>query len=656
MKFVLTQHISEVSKVGVLVVRGIDTTIARDETYQALWQEFEKASKRFTAEKLHEIRSVADWREAFKRVGLDGTDDEASHIALLKRTAERRDLPSVNPLVNILNACSLKFMTPIGGHDLDKISGDITVGPNTKSLPFSSRDEKKQEVTVPESEPVYADSTHVLTRKWVWRQGTTSLVTEETRDVFIPIDVLLKTTDAELTKIVETVAGMISQFLSTSETSFSWAIASKDHPKLDLDQMRSFSPKKTSIKTYPVNHDPDIIARLTERGVEHIYPSQEDLVRWLTSGRRLTIYQGFDPTADTLHIGHTVGMRKLRDFQKLGHHVVFLIGSFTGRVGDPTDKATARKQLTRQQVEENYRVFEEQASRIIDLRDKKNPVTVVHNAEWLEKLGFAEIVDIASVFTVQQMIKRDMFQRRLKDDQPIFMHEFLYPLMQAYDSQHLQADVEVGGNDQTFNMLAGRDLTMKWHNREKVVISCKLLVDPGGAKMGKSEGNMVMLSDTPEEMFGKIMSFTDPMIVSGFEILTDIPLDQIQTMQREMSDGSLNPMDAKKRLAFTITQEHKGTAAAQKAQQHFETLFQKKDAVSAETVPTVEVGSSSVKLVELLVSHARFTDSNSRAKRLIEQGAVSIDGNKVTDKTSVLPIGPDGFILRAGRRTAHITR
>lgn len=416
------------------------------------------------------------------------------------------------------------------------------------------------------------------------------------------------------------------------------------------------TPKAPKSRSLPTSKDPDLIDRLLNRAVEHIYPSKTMLHDWLLSGRTLNVYQGFDPTADTLHIGHTVGMRKLRDFQKLGHHVVFLIGDFTGRIGDPTDKTAARKKLTKQEVENNLVNFKAQASRILDFNAIKNPVEVRFNSIWLEKITFADLIDITSHFTVQQMLKRDMFQKRLDVDKPIYLHEFLYPVMQSLDSVNMNIDVEVGGNDQTFNMLCGRDLTQSMLAKEKVVLANKLLVDPSGTKMGKSEGNMIMLSDSAIDMYGKVMAFPDSLIIPGFEILTDVPMREISTMDKNMKDGTVNPMDLKKQLASIITREHKGESSAAAAQLHFEKLFQSRGAERDASLKIVHCGDTPISLVDLLNRYSKIAATNSQAKRLITQGAVSLDGKKITDKQATFKTQTAGIVLRAGKKVVLVKK
>lgn len=373
--------------------------------------------------------------------------------------------------------------------------------------------------------------------------------------------------------------------------------------------------------------DEKIINRILNKGVQQILPSSDALKKLLLSGKRINIYQGFDPTAPTLHIGHSVGMRKLEDFRKLGHQVFFVIGDFTARIGDPSDKTSARIKLSKQQVEENMKVYVDQASHFIDIFNKDNPVKVVYNSQWLEPLNFGDIIEIASVFTVQQMIKRSMFQKRLEDDKPIYLHEFLYPLMQGYDSVMMDIDIEVGGNDQLFNMLAGRDLVMNRLGKEKIVIAGKLLETSDGAKMGKSEGNMIALNDTANDIFGKVMTFDDRLIPIGFEILTNYELEQVDDIKKRIESNE-NPMVLKKLLAYEVTKDIKGEEEAKKAQQYFENIFQKKE-INTE-IPVKEINQKSIGILDLILL-CDITDSKSQAKRLVQQGAVNIDGQKVTD-------------------------
>jgi tyrosyl-tRNA synthetase len=401
-----------------------------------------------------------------------------------------------------------------------------------------------------------------------------------------------------------------------------------------------------------VKTDKTIINRILNKGIEQILPSDDALRELLESGKRIKIYQGFDPTADTLHIGHTVGMRKLEDFRKLGHHVIFLIGDFTARVGDPSDKTAARQMLTKEQVEKNLKKYKEQASKIIDIDNKENPVEILYNSEWLEKLDFGDIIELTSKFTVQQMIKRDMFQKRLENNKPIYINEFLYPVMQGYDCVVMDVDVEVGGNDQLFNMLAGRDLIMSELGKEKVVLAAKLLATADGSKMGKSEGNMIRMDDKPKDIFGKVMAFTDQMIIPGFEILTFATMDEVQQYKERLESGE-NPMTLKKELAFKITSEITSEEEAKEAQRYFESVFQKKD--KDVEIPEKKISQEEIALNDLLVEIG-FAKSKTQARRLAQQGAVKVDGEKITEYNHILNLEASKPIqIRVGKKLCQIT-
>ena len=399
-----------------------------------------------------------------------------------------------------------------------------------------------------------------------------------------------------------------------------------------------------------ISTDEKIINRILSKGVEEILPSQEKLRKLLTSGKCLNVYQGFDPTAPTLHIGHTVGMRKLEDFRKLGHQVYFVIGDFTARIGDPTDKKSARVKLTKQQVEENMKLYVEQASHYIDIFNKENPVKVVYNSKWLEPLNFEDIVELSSIFTVQQMIKRSMFQERLKSDKPIYLHEFLYPLMQGYDSVALSIDVEVGGNDQLFNMLAGRDMVMNKLKKEKFVLAMKLLEANDGTKMGKTSGNMIELNDSANNIFGKVMSFDDKLIPIGFEILTDYEQEETEEISKRLQEGE-NPMILKKLLAFEITKDIKGEEGAVNTQKYFESIFQEKN-LNTE-IPVKEIKQEKINILDLIVQ-CKIVESKSQAKRLVQQNAVSINGEKTKDWNKEIQIDRNEVVLKCGKHVYQI--
>ncbi len=364
----------------------------------------------------------------------------------------------------------------------------------------------------------------------------------------------------------------------------------------------------------PVNTDPKKIEDLLSRGVENIYPSRGFLEAALKSGKQLTLYTGYDPTGPSLHIGHGITLLKLRQFQELGHKIIMLIGDFTGMIGDPTDKSAARQRLTKKQVLENCKAYKKQASAILNFSGK-NATQVKYNSKWLGKMSFADVVELSSHFTVQRMLERDMFEKRMTEEKPIYLHEFLYPMMQGYDSVAMDVDGEVGGNDQTFNMLAGRTLMKDLKNKEKFVLTSKLLTDNTGKKMGKTEGNMVALSDTPEDMFGKVMSWSDEMLPNAFALCTTLPMDDVKQIL-----SADNPRDAKLRLAFEITKTFLGEKAAQKGKEHFASVVQNKEKPAE--IP--ELKPSAMDILTVLVE-AKMCSSKSDARRSIDQKGVKVN-------------------------------
>lgn len=388
------------------------------------------------------------------------------------------------------------------------------------------------------------------------------------------------------------------------------------------------------------------IEELLTRGVENVYPSAGWLKKELKKGEPLTLYLGIDPTGSTLHLGHAIVLKKMKEFQDLGHKLILLIGDFTGMIGDPTDKSATRVSLTREQVLKNAENYKKQASQFINFSGV-NKAELKYNSQWFDKINFGELINIASHFTVQRLMERDMFEKRMEDGKPIHLHEFLYPLMQAYDSVVMDVDGELGGNDQTYNMLAGRELMKTMKGKEKFVLTTKLLVDPTGKKMGKSEGNMITLADSAQEMFGKIMSWPDELIVRGFELLTDVDMKEIKETEKGMKRGKVNPRDAKARLAFAVTEFYHGAKAAKKAQDDFDKLFQKKDV--PDDIQEYQMKGKKQNVLDILVE-SKLTSSKSEARRLIDGGGVKVNGHAIEGYDVEIIPGKKGVIIQKGKR------
>lgn len=402
---------------------------------------------------------------------------------------------------------------------------------------------------------------------------------------------------------------------------------------------------------------------IIKRGAVEII-SEGKLVEKLKKGKPLIIKAGFDPTVPDIHLGHTVLLRKLRQFQDLGHKVVFLIGDATALVGDPSGQSQTRKVLTWDEVDTNARTYEEQVSKILNTKDPK-VFERKHNSQWFSKhpmlklgltpltpFGFEEFVELAQRYTVARLLERDDFQKRLKENKPISFLELFYPLMQGYDSVKLESDVEMGGTDQKFNMLVGRDLQQAYGQEPQVVITMPLLVGTDGfQKMSKSYGNYIGINESADEIYGKVMSISDEIMFSYYELLTDIPLGEIEGLKEGIKDGSAHPKDVKSRLASMLVETYHSRDAAIKAADNFRKVFKEKEI--PEDVKEFALSKEMLKdgklwVVKLLVL-TKLASTNSDGRRLIEQGGVKIDGARIEDANLEVKI-KNGMVLQSGKR------
>lgn len=388
------------------------------------------------------------------------------------------------------------------------------------------------------------------------------------------------------------------------------------------------------------------IDEILHRSVKEILPTKEKLKELLMSGKKIRIYIGADATGTALHLGHATNYMILEKFRQLGHEVIILIGDFTSRIGDPTDKTATRVQLTRDQVLENCKTWLTQLKPIIDIDNKDNPVKVVYNNDWLSKMTFEDVIDLSSNFTVQQMLERDMFEKRLNENKPIYVHEFFYPLMQGWDSVHLDIDIEMCGNDQKFNALTGRTLVQRYKNKEKFVFITTLLENPVTKEkmMSKSLGTGVFLDASVNDMFGGMMAQADENIPQLFTDCTNYSIEEIEKIKSQLISGT-NPRDIKILLAKEIVKMYHSQEDADKAEQYFINTFTKKE------IPDdiSEITPSSYDLITILLE-SKLVESKGEARRVIDQGGVKVNGEVVKelditiDKDSVIQKGKMGFI------------
>ncbi len=372
---------------------------------------------------------------------------------------------------------------------------------------------------------------------------------------------------------------------------------------------------------------------------------EEKLAKSIESGVPLRIKAGFDPTAPDLHLGHTVLLHKLRQFQQLGHEVCFLIGDFTGMIGDPTGKSETRKALTREDVLKNAESYKDQVFKILDPVKTK----VVFNSEWLGAMTATEMIGLAARYTVARMLERDDFGKRYATQMPISIHEFLYPLIQGYDSVALKADVELGGTDQKFNLLVGRDLQREWGQRPQSVITMPLLEGLDGVnKMSKSLGNYIGINEPADEIFGKVMSVSDELMLRYYELLSDLTLTEIEDLRKGLKSHAIHPMEAKKQLGREIVARYHGAAAALQAEENFVKRY--RDNQTPDEMPEcILVPEGATMLLCKVLAKAGVVTSNSEGRRAIQQGGVKVDGEKVSDENLELPAS-GVYVLQVGKR------
>jgi len=387
---------------------------------------------------------------------------------------------------------------------------------------------------------------------------------------------------------------------------------------------------------------------LIKRGVVEIIP-EEELVKKIENsiktGKPLRVKLGCDPTRPDLHLGHSVVLRKLRHFQELGHIAILIIGDFTAMIGDPSGQNKTRPQLSFEETRVNGQTYFEQAKKIL-LPER---VEIRYNSEWLGKMTFEDVIRLASKYTVARMLERDDFTKRYKSGEPISIHELLYPLAQAMDSVSIEADVELGGTDQKFNLLVGRDIQREFGQEPQVIITTPLLVGTDGVeKMSKSLGNYIALNDPPFEMYGKTMSIPDELIYDYFLLTTDLSPAEIEQIKKQLQDPNVNPRDLKRKLAWELVRMYHGVEAANKAQDEFDKIFVKKEIPDEIEEFEIDSKDEKIRLVDLLV-HTKLASSKSEAKRLIQLGGVSIDGNRINDIDTIVEL-KESFVIKVGKR------
>ncbi len=399
----------------------------------------------------------------------------------------------------------------------------------------------------------------------------------------------------------------------------------------------------------PLNEQLDLI----QRGTEEIIPIEEleiKIKKSIETGIPLNVKLGADPSRPDLHLGHTVVLKKLRHFQDLGHQAILIIGDFTGMIGDPTGRSKTRPPLTLEETREFGKTYFEQASKVIDGTKAK----ILYNSDWLAKMTFEDVIKLASKYTIARMLERDDFEKRYKSGEPISIHELLYPLAQAMDSVAIKADVELGGTDQKFNLLVGRDIQREYGQEPQVILTMPILPGTDGVeKMSKTFDNYIGISEPPDEIYGKTMSIPDTLIYKYFELVTNVSKEELNLIKQQISDPSINPRDLKRKLARTIVEQYYSAEAALQAEENFDKIFVRKE--TPDDVTDVFVDKEITSNIISLLRNVGAAPSNSEARRLIEQGGVSINGEKILDVNSPIQIKNES-ILKVGKRKFYRIR
>ena len=667
--------------IGLVVAYDVDNSLPHPEITELLRYAEAQMRDRFASTDVRLCPAFTIWHEAFAQLGMSANRFKISVEALTARVLKGSQLPDLSPAVDLTNALSLKYMLPLGAHDIDEPHGDIVVGPVRDGAEFTPFGSDVAEL-VDKDEIVYADDREVRTRRWVWRQNEHSKVTQTTRTMLFPIDGWVGVNDADVrAALIELVAGlegtlgavarlyfldrdnpevMISREGDGSDALRSARVLSPDTvvsteggfhmsgmasreltgamPVVQLDSTSDAAKQVLARPRRWGRQDP--ISSLLSRATEQVVV-REELEARLRRGDRLRVKFGIDPTSPYVHLGHSVVLRKLRAFQVLGHTICLVIGDFTALIGDASDKTSMRQMLTEEDVYKNMTTYRKQIARVLD----ESLVEWSYNADWLGPLRFKDIVGLAANFTVAQMLERENFTKRYAGGQSIGLQEFLYPLMQGYDSVALKADVEVGGTEQLFNLMAGRTLQRAFGQPPQAVLTCPLLLGLDGRKMSKSFGNSIALDDSAKDMFGKVMSFPDSQILPAFELCTEVPLDELDAIA-EMLDAGENPMGAKKRLAYEITRLYHSASSTGAAQEAFEREVQRRE--RPDDIPTVALDRpGSWSLADLVVA-AGLAKSKGEARRKATEGAVYVDDVRMADPQATIDVR-QGMVVKLGR-------
>lgn len=617
---------------GVIVVEGINNKNRLPFICDLLEEQIRRTKAELEGGTVKDIKELEIYREALKLYNINPAKYPCSIEAILTRVLKKGEFPSLSPIVDLCNYISLKYRIPIGVHDIDTLDDDLVVRLSDQEDCINEENNIGSDI-LKIGEPVYVCGNSVRTRRWMWRQMPAGRVDENSTNFVIPIDGFVSnknTVEAAMKELVELVKecfgidanyGVIN--VDNSEIRFGKMTETEKEIENQISVMLKGVAQHTAIS--------DIRAKLTAACKEK---------------RPLRIKLGLDPSAPDIHIGHSVVLRKIRQLQELGHKAVIIIGDYTGMIGDPTGKSKTRKQLSREDVERNANTYMEQIFKIID----KEKTEVYYNSEWLSKMNFGDVIELASKCTVARMLERDDFNNRYTNHLPLSVHEFFYPLMQAYDSVAIRADIELGGTDQTFNILMGRNIQRDYGQEPQLTLFMPLLEGIDGVeKMSKSLGNYVGISEEPFVIYEKIMKIPDDKIIKYFNLCTDLHPSEVEKYNDMLKDG-VNPRDVKMFLAYEITKLYSGEEAAKTAEERFKDIFQRgaiPDDVDELCVDDGKDTSLGEQILNELLGLEKFK-SKSEIRRIFTQGGATINGQKITDISAIEKVN-SGDTLKVGK-------
>lgn len=604
---------------GVVVAYGLDNKTNCPQIAELLWNEVKRVYESLDGQSVKGIRALDPYRSAMKELGINPAKFPCSIEAILTRISKKGEFPSLSPAVDLGNYISVKYKVPVGVHDIDTMPDDLCIRLATLEDCRSEENQYEGDKLV-EGEPVYAVGTSVRTRRWLWRQMPAGRVGEDSTDFIFPIDGFTnnkETIDAaceELAALLKSVFGAEAECgkLTPEEAEFRFG-AMTDEEKYIEDQ----------------------IAIMLKGVAQHTAVPQirEKLNNAKRENRPLRVKLGLDPSAPDIHIGHSVVLRKIRQLQDMGHTAVIIIGDYTGMIGDPTGKSKTRKQLSREDVERNANTYMEQIFKIID----RSKTEVYYNSDWLSKMTFGDVIELAAKCTVARMLERDDFNNRYTNHLPLSVHEFFYPLMQAYDSVAIKADIELGGTDQTFNILMGRNIQKDYGQEPQLTLFMPLLEGIDGVeKMSKSLGNYIGISEPPEVIFEKVMKIPDALIIKYYNLCTDVHPSKIAHLQASLDNGA-NPRDVKMLLAHEITELYAGKEPADQAEERFKAVYQQNQ--MPEDAPVLNISangefSDGEQIITALVQGGYYK-SKGEVRRIFTQGGAQLNGERVTDTKAI---------------------